>query len=156
MQRQKTNNLPQWKCWRCGKCWDAIILSMMTYLHEGWTVNDEGKNKLHSISIETPYTCPRHDDVIKWEHFSCNWPFVRGIHRSPVNSSHKGQWRGALMFSVSCAWINGWINNCESGDFRRHRTHYDLTVMRTQDSETETKWPPFCRRQFQTHFLVWN
>ena len=32
---------------------------------------------------------------------------VRGIHRSPVNSLHKGQWRGALMFSLTCAWING-------------------------------------------------
>ena len=27
-----------------------------------------------------------HDDVIKWKHFPCYWPFVRGIHRSPVNS----------------------------------------------------------------------
>ena len=33
------------------------------------------------------------------------------------------------MFSLICAWINGWINNCEAGDFRRHRTHYDATVM---------------------------
>ena len=41
-----------------------------------------------------------HDDVIKWKHFSRYWPFVRGIHRSPVNSPHKGQWRGALMFSL--------------------------------------------------------
>ena len=30
-----------------------------------------------------------HDDVIKWKHFPRNWPFVRGIHRSPVNSPHK-------------------------------------------------------------------
>ena len=22
-----------------------------------------------------------HDDVIKWKHFPCYWPFVRGIHR---------------------------------------------------------------------------
>ena len=47
-----------------------------------------------------------HDDVIKWNHFPRYWPFVRGIHRSPVNSPHKGQWRGALMFSLICAWIN--------------------------------------------------
>ena len=26
------------------------------------------------------------------------WPFVRGIYRSPVNSPHKSQWHGALMF----------------------------------------------------------
>ena len=58
-----------------------------------------------------------------------NWPFVRGIHRSPVNSPHKGQWRGALMFSLICAWINGWLNNREAGDLRRHRAHYDVTVM---------------------------
>ena len=32
------------------------------------------------------------------------WPLVRGIHRSPVNSLHKGQWRGA-MFSFIYAWI---------------------------------------------------
>ena len=34
-----------------------------------------------------------HDDVIKWKHIPRYWPFVR----SPVNSPHKGQWRGALM-----------------------------------------------------------
>ena len=41
----------------------------------------------------------------------------------------KGQWRGALMFSSICAWINGWVNNRKTGDLRRHRTHYDVTVM---------------------------
>ena len=35
------------------------------------------------------------DDVIKWKHFPRYWPFVRGIHRSPVESPHKGQWLGA-------------------------------------------------------------
>ena len=54
---------------------------------------------------------PSHDDVIKWKYFPRYWLFVLGIHRSPVNSSHKGQWRGALMFSLICAWINCWVNN---------------------------------------------
>ena len=48
---------------------------------------------------------------------------------SPVNSLHKGQWRGALMFSLICARINGWVNNRDAGDLRRHRTHYDVIVM---------------------------
>ena len=48
-----------------------------------------------------------HDDVIKWKHFPCYWPFVWGMCWSPVNSSHRGQWHGALMFSMICAWING-------------------------------------------------
>ena len=70
-----------------------------------------------------------HDDVIKWKHFPRYWPFVRRIHRFPVNSPHKGQWRGALMFTLICARINGWVNNREAGDLRRHRTHYDVIVM---------------------------
>ena len=67
--------------------------------------------------------------VIKWKHFLRNWAFVRGIQRSPVNSPYKGQWRGALMFSFICAWINGWENRRETGDWRRHRAHYDVIVM---------------------------
>ena len=64
-----------------------------------------------------------HDDVIKWKHFPRYWPFVRGIHRSLVNSPHKCQWRGALIFSLICLWINGWVNNREAGDLRRYRAH---------------------------------
>ena len=70
-----------------------------------------------------------HDDVIKWKHIPRNWPFVWGIHRSPVNSPHKGQWRGALMFSVVCVWIYDWVNNREAGDLRRYRVHCDVIVM---------------------------
>ena len=73
-----------------------------------------------------------HDEVFKWKHFLRYWPFVRGIHQSPGNSPHKGQWRGALMFSLICAWINSWVNNGEAGDLGRNRAHYDVTVMITQ------------------------
>ena len=45
-----------------------------------------------------------------------------------VNSLHKSQWRGALMLSLTCVWINGWLNNSEAGDLRRYRAHYDVTV----------------------------
>ena len=70
-----------------------------------------------------------HDDVIKWKHFPRYWPFVRGIHRSPVNSPHKSQWCGALMFSLICTRINGWLNNGEAGDLRCRRAHHDVTAM---------------------------
>ena len=70
-----------------------------------------------------------HDNVIKWKYFPHYWPFVRGIHRSMVNSPHKGQWRRALMFSLICSWIHGWVNNPEAGDLRCHCAHYDVTVM---------------------------
>ena len=46
---------------------------------------------------------------MKWKHLPCCWPFVRGIHRSPVKSPYKGQWCGALMFSLISAWTNGWV-----------------------------------------------
>ena len=59
-----------------------------------------------------------------------------GIHRSPMTSPHKGQSRGALMCSLICAWINGWGNNGETGDSRRHRAHYDVTVMICDGTES--------------------
>ena len=65
----------------------------------------------------------------EWKYFLRYWPFVWRIHRSPVNSPHKGQWCGALMFSLICAWINGWVNNRTAGDLRHHRAHYGVTVM---------------------------
>ena len=86
-------------------------------------------NGMSSNISDSNNTCYMHDDVIKWKHFPRYWPFVRGIHRSPVNSQHKGQWRGALMFSLICAWMKDWVNNREAGDLRRHHTHYDVIVM---------------------------
>ena len=68
-----------------------------------------------------------------WRHqmqtFPRYWPFVRGIHRSLVNSANKGQWRRALMFLLICTWTNGWANNRDAGDLRRHRAHHDVTVI---------------------------
>ena len=83
------------------------------------------KNRIHVRIL--------HDDVIKWKHFPRNWPFVREIHRSPVNFPHKGQWRGALMFSLMYAWINDWVNNREAGDLRLQHGHYDVIVMTLQE-----------------------
>ena len=61
-----------------------------------------------------------HDDVIKWKHFPCYWPFLRRIYPSPVDFPHKGQWWGDLMFSLICAQTNGcWL---------RHH-HADLTSL---------------------------
>ena len=77
-----------------------------------------------------------HDDVIKWKHFPRYWSFVRGIHRSPVNSPHTGQWRRALMFTLICARVN----NGEAGDFRCHRVHYDVIVMITITSICRPLW----------------
>ena len=80
-------------------------------------------------SLEFYLKLSSHDDVIKWKHFLRHCPFVRGIHRSPVDFPHKGQWRPALMFSLICAWANVWTNKRDAGDLRRYRAHYDVIVM---------------------------
>ena len=82
-----------------------------------------------------------------WRHqmetFSALLAFVRGIHRSPANSPHKGQWPGVLMFSLICVWINDWVNNRDAGELRRHCGHYDVTVMSQTDwaIQDQTKQP---------------
>ena len=72
-----------------------------------------------------------YDDVIKWKQFPRYCPCVWGIHRPTVNSPHRGQWCGALMFSEICAWTNGGVNNRDVGDLRRHHAHYDDIVRNT-------------------------
>ena len=54
---------------------------------------------------------------------------ARRNYRPPVDSPHKVQWRGALKFSLICAWTNGWGNNWNAGDLKRHSVHYHATVM---------------------------
>ena len=106
--------------------WRALICYLLWLYH---LVPVGFVRSIYPQCVLWPYKGILHDEVIKWKHFPRYWPFVRGIHRSPVDSPHKGQWRGALMFSLNCAWINGWVNNREAGDLRRHRAHYDVILM---------------------------
>ena len=95
----------RWRTWH-GEC------SAKHCGHDGISDSFETYLKIWPQCLCTSLTCLislwcfqiSHDDVIKWNDFPIYWPFVRGIHRSP----HKGQWRGALMFSLICAWINGY------------------------------------------------
>ena len=96
----------------------------------------------HQCQWGNPEESEWNDDVIKWKHFPRYWPFVRGIHRSPVNSPHKGQWRGALMFTLICAQINGWENNRAAGDLRHHRAHYDVIVMESINNCWRNQYEP--------------
>ena len=67
-----------------------------------------------------------HNSSPWWRH---QMEIFSGIHRSTVNTPHRGQWREALMYSLICVWINVWVNNRDAGDLRRYRAHYDVTVM---------------------------
>ena len=93
-----------------------------------------------------------------WRHqmetFSALLAFCAGNSPTPVNSPHKGQWRGALMFTLICARINGWVNNREAGDLRRYRTHYDVIVMLKDDSYTTRNSIPSSKRLYWLcHYL---
>ena len=63
--------------------------------------------------------------MTKTDIWSLNYIYILYI----LNSPHKGQWRGGLMFSLICAWIHGWVNNRDIGHLGRHRAHYDVIVM---------------------------
>ena len=97
--------------------------------HGYWLHRFDRVTKASVFIILTMYSENIHDDVIKRKHFLRYWSFVWGIHRSPVNSPNKGQWRGAMMFSSICAWINGWVHNREADDLKHHRAHWDVIVI---------------------------
>ena len=84
------------------------------------------KPLLSNCSFKTLAKRPANQSHVKNGVFLRYWPFVRGIHRSRANSPHKGQWHGTLMFSLICAWINGWVNNREAGDLTRYYAQYDI------------------------------
>ena len=76
----------------------------------------------------------------EWKHFPRYWPFVRVIHRSPVNSPHKASDAELWCFLWSAPWINGWGNDHEARDSRRHPCHYDVTVMNALPIKIGIRW----------------
>ena len=86
---------------------------------------------LHSIFRTSRSVWIVHDDVIKWKHLPRYWPFVRGIHRSPVTGEFPTQgpvtWSVDVLFDLrpnkrlSKQWGGWW--------YETHRAHYDVIVM---------------------------
>ena len=101
----------------------CMLLQMMTWLQELFQVT-------YSIKIWW-LICRRWGTMASSNGsiFCITGPLCRGIHWSPVNSPHKGQWHRALMFSLICTSINGWVSNRAAGDLRHLRAHYDIIVM---------------------------
>ena len=115
------NHYPN-QCWPSDEVrWNSFAISL-GYQSVKWF-----ENHIFRIIVVSPkVSCRRH----QMEKKSASLALCAA--NSPVTGefpAHKCQWRGALMFYLICAWINGWINNREAGDLRRHRTDYDVTVM---------------------------
>ena len=88
-------------------------------------------SKFHTV-IPSPHCelCASHFIITpRMETFSVLLAICVGNSLVPVISLHKGQRRRALMFSLICVWINGWVKNRGAGDLTRYRKHYDVTVM---------------------------
>ena len=83
----------------------------------------------------------QHDDVIKWKHFPRNWPFLREIHRSPVNFPHKGQWRGALMFSLieTPAW-SLWRHRNEEPIMGKFNVFCVVSCNKLFNKQSDSRW----------------
>ena len=90
------------------------------------------------FTCSSAYACYRyilckHATISWWRHQMETLSALLAISagNSPVTGEfpQKRRWRGALVLSFIFAWINAWVNNCETGDLRRHRAHYDAIVM---------------------------
>ena len=118
------------KCFHVMTSWRNIYALLKCFadsflLHIGFSGCDYPCSIPRILLVHSPALGQPHDDVIKWKHFPRHCPFMRGIRRSPFNSPHKSQYHGALMFSLICAWINGWVNHREAGDLSSLWRHCD-------------------------------
>ena len=109
----------------CARMWDCKIFLSAAF----WSYNNNQAGSWSSIPCceNQAEFCVQAmcDDVIKWKHFPRYWPFVRGIHRSPRTKARDAE---LWCFLWSAPWINGWVNNRDAGDLRRH--HYNVIVIR--------------------------
>ena len=116
-----------------------IKFHMWRYSKAIQMTNDNDPSNVYQAKINI------HGNAMLWEAFPqhcAEKSLFRQPHRCMMTSSNgnifrvtgplcKGQWRGALVFSLICAWTNGWVNNRDAGDLGRHRSHYDVTIMET-------------------------
>ena len=103
------------------------LITKANKFHDIWAYCESGGNQL-----QVPVS-----EILWWRHQM--WP---------VNYPHKGQWRGALIFSLLCTWLNGWVSNREAGDSRRHCAHYDVIVMRLASLEISN----MCIKESDQHY----
>ena len=107
---------------------------------------DTPDSKIHGANMgptwvlsapDGPHVCPMKlaiRDVINGTHHMMttsngNFSLLLVLCEGNPPVTHKCQWHGALTFSLIFAWTNGWTNNRDAGNWRRHRAQYGVTVM---------------------------
>ena len=133
IHRGPVNSLHKWQVTRKMFPFDDVIMfvlvSVKSMPRTSLNMNHRTGKLCWKQYLCTGFLWPRYDDVMKWKHIPRYWPFVRGIHRSLVDSPHKGRWRGTSLFSLICAWTSGRLNTRDAVHLRRHRAHYGVIVM---------------------------
>ena len=66
----------------------------------------------------------------------------------PVDGKLLSQRPVTEKFTLVWDWTNGWANHRHAGDLRRHRAHYDVTLMPphfmvTHPAMMDVWWPPY-------------
>ena len=112
-----------------------MIINMRVSDHPNICYTGSREGMVGLLTLRNLYKSSNHYEVIKWKHFPCNWPFVRGIHRPVMRS-----------FDVFFDCIS--INNREAGDLRRHRGHYDVNVMVINDLGLKINLVSWCTKWF--------
>ena len=107
-----------WKMLISHNYYDCVSALPRNYCYSVWVFYD-ADHRVHVINF---YPWWRH----QMETFYALLAICAGNRWIPLT---RGQWREALMFSLICAWTNGWVNNRDAGDLKRHCTNYDVTVM---------------------------
>ena len=107
----------------------GLTVELLTFTHWGqniaWDSSQYASHEIHSTHLNQYCMMKSSNGNI----FHVTGPLCGEFTGPGEFPQHKGQWRGALMFTLICVWINGWVNNHEAGDLRRYRVHYDIIVM---------------------------
>ena len=141
--KQNWNGLCWFVWWAYMVLWHSFVLHIFFYLFVPRNTNKISHSLTHSIRGATCHLNRRHIMavqclVLMLSYYDCHstgypwlrhkqetlflryWPFVRGIHQSPVNSLPKASDAELSCFLLICSWLKGWVNNREAGDLRRH------------------------------------
>ena len=105
----------------------ALLTKRPSSVCQIWERHDLSKKPISQLRYFTGTGVKKSDRFAKKD--KVMWYTAIGLEGScflkQEKTIQKGQWHGALMFSLICVWINGWVNNREAGGLRRYRTHYD-------------------------------
>ena len=94
--RRKT--IHQWQCSFHLKAVLSLVKRIATVLDRCSDTGPGGAEFYITVNMIMFSSHLTNDDVTKWKHFPRYRPFVRGNHRPPVNSAHKGRWRRVWCF----------------------------------------------------------